>query len=68
MHPNVIWKGQDGWELVRACRDILKENYSDWQERKANEEERKKLQDIEEKSREGWKGKMTSRPSLKSRK
>ena len=38
----------NSWELVRVCRDMLKENYSDWQESKTSEEEKRKLQDIEE--------------------
>ena len=36
------------WEMVRVCRDIIKENYSDWQERKNTEEEKRKLKEIEE--------------------
>ena len=35
------------WELVRTCREIIRENYSSWQERKVTEEEKRKLQEIE---------------------
>ena len=36
------------WELVRTCRDIIKENYSSWQERKITQEQRVKLLEIEQ--------------------
>ena len=36
------------WELVRVCREMIKENYSSWQERKITEEEKRKILDLEQ--------------------
>ena len=34
--------------MIRACRDIIVENYLDWQERKISEEEKREIQDLED--------------------
>ena len=36
------------WELVRVCRELLKENYSSWQERRITEEDKRKILDLEQ--------------------
>ena len=36
----------ESWELVKVCREIIKENYSNWQERKVTEEERQEIQEM----------------------
>ena len=36
------------WELVRTCREMIRENYSSWQERRVTGEEKRKLQEIEQ--------------------
>ena len=36
------------WDMIRSCRDIIVENYSDWQERKISEEEKREIQDLED--------------------
>jgi hypothetical protein len=35
------------WEMVKMCREIMKENYSNWQERKMTEEDQRKILDLE---------------------
>ena len=37
---------EERWKLVKVCRDIIRHNYSEWQERKMSEEERMKMQEI----------------------
>ena len=37
---------EKSWNLVRVCRDLIKENNSNWQERKVTEEERQKIQEM----------------------
>ena len=39
-------KLEKSWNLVRVCRDLIKENNSNWQERKVTEEERQKIQEM----------------------
>ena len=34
--------------MIRSCRDIIVENYSDWQERKITEEEKREIQHLED--------------------
>ena len=36
------------WDMIRSCREIIVENYSDWQERKITEDEKKEIQDLED--------------------
>ena len=38
-------KLENSWNLVKICRDLIRENYSDWQERKISEDERTELQE-----------------------
>ena len=39
-------KIEKSWNLGRVCRDLIKENYSNWQERKVTEEERQEIQEM----------------------
>ena len=41
-------KLENSWNLVKACREVIKENDSDWQERKITEEEKRKFQEIDD--------------------
>ena len=41
-------KLSESWELVRVCREMLKENYSSWQERRITEEDKTKILDLEQ--------------------
>ena len=39
-------KLSQSWEMVKMCREIIKENYSNWQERKVIEEERQEIHEL----------------------
>ena len=39
-------KLENSWNLVKVCGEIFRENYSNWQERKLTEDERKELMEI----------------------
>ena len=36
------------WELVRVCRELIREKYSSWRERRVTEEERALIMEIEQ--------------------
>ena len=36
------------WDMIRSCRDIIREHYSDWQERKITAGENREIQRLED--------------------